>query len=231
MMDYEYQPANHVSFRLARRVIVPAVFPEAPCGASAPAPEGRPLRGLQGGALPVANFNPTPPCSNASASIPTPSSLSCAPRLKAPSITGWRTSASTRLLAEALLSESVELVLLPRTRKQADRYGSTGTRIRIPAQAVDGRSLLALCRSDDRSRRDDEPRVSDSRHADVHGIHRQARCSRRRVDPDRSLKGSQGSGESPETRKKDTGGLGSSTEPPALLDTVIAALTASRARN
>jgi uncharacterized protein len=27
MMDYEYQPANHVSFRLARRVIVPAVFP------------------------------------------------------------------------------------------------------------------------------------------------------------------------------------------------------------
>ena len=29
MMDYEHQPANHLSFRLARRVIVPAVFPEA----------------------------------------------------------------------------------------------------------------------------------------------------------------------------------------------------------
>lgn len=28
MMDYEYQPANHLSFRLARRVIVPEVFPE-----------------------------------------------------------------------------------------------------------------------------------------------------------------------------------------------------------
>jgi predicted glycosyltransferase len=27
MMDYEYQPANHVSFRLANRVVVPAVFP------------------------------------------------------------------------------------------------------------------------------------------------------------------------------------------------------------
>ena len=29
MMDYEHQPANHLSFRLARRVIVPATFPEA----------------------------------------------------------------------------------------------------------------------------------------------------------------------------------------------------------
>ncbi len=28
LMDYEFQPANHVSFRLARRVIVPAAFPE-----------------------------------------------------------------------------------------------------------------------------------------------------------------------------------------------------------
>src|SRR5581483_5284167 len=27
MMDYEHQPANHLSFRLARRVVVPAVFP------------------------------------------------------------------------------------------------------------------------------------------------------------------------------------------------------------
>lgn len=27
MMDYEYQPANHLSFRLARRVVVPEVFP------------------------------------------------------------------------------------------------------------------------------------------------------------------------------------------------------------
>ncbi len=37
LMDYEFQPANHLSFRLARRVIVPAVFPEADlarCGAS-----------------------------------------------------------------------------------------------------------------------------------------------------------------------------------------------------
>lgn len=29
LMDYEYHPANHLSFRLASRVIVPAAFPEA----------------------------------------------------------------------------------------------------------------------------------------------------------------------------------------------------------
>ncbi len=28
MMDYEYQPANHLSFRLAKRVVVPEVFPQ-----------------------------------------------------------------------------------------------------------------------------------------------------------------------------------------------------------
>jgi predicted glycosyltransferase len=36
MMDYEYQPANHLSFRLARRVIVPTSFPTSrlrKCGA------------------------------------------------------------------------------------------------------------------------------------------------------------------------------------------------------
>src|SRR4051794_35485317 len=27
LMDYEYQPANHLSFRLADRVVVPAAFP------------------------------------------------------------------------------------------------------------------------------------------------------------------------------------------------------------
>ena len=30
MMDYEHQPANHISFRLAQRVIVPHPFPDAP---------------------------------------------------------------------------------------------------------------------------------------------------------------------------------------------------------
>jgi predicted glycosyltransferase len=37
LMDYEFQPANHLSFRLARRVIVPFTFPDAElrrCGAS-----------------------------------------------------------------------------------------------------------------------------------------------------------------------------------------------------
>ena len=28
-MDYEHQPANHLAFRLASRVIVPRAFPEA----------------------------------------------------------------------------------------------------------------------------------------------------------------------------------------------------------
>jgi predicted glycosyltransferase len=37
MMDYEFQPANHLSFRIANRIIVPAVFPASDlrrCGAN-----------------------------------------------------------------------------------------------------------------------------------------------------------------------------------------------------
>ena len=53
MMDYEHQPANHLSFRLAQRVIVPEAFPAAALrGDSARAGKGRSLPRIQGRALP-----------------------------------------------------------------------------------------------------------------------------------------------------------------------------------
>ena len=52
MMDYEHQPANHLSFRLARRVIVPDVFPEPALRRFGAARSGSCAIGGQGGALP-----------------------------------------------------------------------------------------------------------------------------------------------------------------------------------
>ena len=53
MMDYEHQPANHLSFRVARRVIVPKVFPNSRLrDDAARGKESDPLCRLQGRALP-----------------------------------------------------------------------------------------------------------------------------------------------------------------------------------
>ena len=52
MMDYEFQPANHLSFRAAERVIVPLYFLRPSQAIRRAADEGHALRGFQGGAVP-----------------------------------------------------------------------------------------------------------------------------------------------------------------------------------
>jgi predicted glycosyltransferase len=48
------------------------------------------------------------------------------------------------VLRSAQSRDEVQIVLLPRTREQAERYRSRSGRIRVPEHAVDARSLLAL---------------------------------------------------------------------------------------
>jgi hypothetical protein len=143
MMDYEHQPANHLSFRLAQRVIVPEVFPEAALrryGARpkkvirypgfkeelylagfAPSAEVLHELGLDAAAV-VAVFRP-----------PADGAL-------------YHRMANERFddaLRLALDREDVQIVLLPRTTEQRARYEALRPRVRVPQQAVDARSLLA----------------------------------------------------------------------------------------
>jgi predicted glycosyltransferase len=141
MMDYEHQPANHLSFRLASRVLVPEVFPAAALkkfGAreakverypgfkeelylSGFAPDRRVLDDLDldPGAV-IAVFRPPPQGAL------------------------YHRMANERfdpVLAEARRHDGVQVVLLPRTPAQRARYADG---LRIPSAAVDGSSLLAL---------------------------------------------------------------------------------------
>ncbi len=141
MMDYEYQPANHLSFRLAQRVIVPSAFPE------------RALRRF--GAhrrkvvrysgfkeeLYLAGFTPDDDVARELGLDPEKVIAVFRPP---PEGALYHRAANERfdeLLELARRDPAVQVVLLPRTREQERRYrdlaGST-----IPSSPVDGRSLL-----------------------------------------------------------------------------------------
>jgi uncharacterized protein len=143
MMDYEHQPANHLSFRLAQRVIVPEVFPaealrrfgarpakvvrypgfkeELYLGGFTSSASVLEQLDLDGGAV-VAVFRPPPEGAL------------------------YHRMANERfdgILHLALGHEDVQIVLLPRTSEQRARYEALSPRIRVPRHAVDAGSLLA----------------------------------------------------------------------------------------
>jgi uncharacterized protein len=144
MMDYEHQPANHLSFRLARRVIVPDVFP-----ASALRRFGaRPSKVVRYPGfkeeLYLSGFRPDP-------AVLTELGLDAEHVIVVmrppPEGALYHRMANDRfdeVLASALARNDVEIVLLPRTSEQEARYRALSQRIRIPGRAVDGSSLLAL---------------------------------------------------------------------------------------
>jgi uncharacterized protein len=144
MMDYEHQPANHLSFRLAQRVIVPEAFPAASLrkfGAS-PAKVVR-YPGFKE-ELYLASFR-------ADESVLTELGVDhdrvIAVFRPPPEGALYHPGTNERfdaVLREALGREGVESVLLPRTDEQARRYRALSARLRVPERAIDGSSLLAL---------------------------------------------------------------------------------------
>ena len=143
MMDYEHQPANHLSFRLARRVIVPEAFPARAlrrCGAglrkvvrypgfkeelylSGFEPDARVLDelGLDRAGV-IAVFRPPPDGA-----------------LYHPMLN----QRFDELLHRAVCDDAVQAVVLPRDATQAARYRALQG-ARVPERAVDGSSLVAL---------------------------------------------------------------------------------------
>jgi predicted glycosyltransferase len=143
MMDYEHQPANHLSFRLARWIIVPDVFPE------------RALRrfGAGGRVLRYPGFKEELYLAGFQPDAAVLRELSLDPRrviavFRPPPEGAMYHRVTNRRFDEVLqlvsADERVQTVLLPRTREQAQRYSVSAPSARIPDQAIDGSSLLAL---------------------------------------------------------------------------------------
>ena len=142
MMDYEFQPANHLSFRMADRVLVPTVFPEAALrrfGA-----RRRKVVRYEGfkEELYLGFFEPDE--SILSSLGLNPSSVITVMR-PPPEGALYHQGGNDRfdgLLEEAAARDDVQVVVLPRVTAQAVTYLGRSDLI-VPEQVVDGSSLLA----------------------------------------------------------------------------------------
>jgi predicted glycosyltransferase len=141
MMDYEHQPANHVSFRLASRVLVPEVFPAAALKkfGARPATVGR-YPGFKE-ELYLSGFAPARQVLDDLDLDPAAVIAVFRPPPEGALYHRMANERFDRVLDDARERGGVQIVLLPRTPAQSARYADG---LRIPAVAVDGSSLLAL---------------------------------------------------------------------------------------
>jgi hypothetical protein len=144
LMDYEYQPANHLAFRFASRVIVPASFPEQRLrrfGARA-----RKVRRYHGTKEDVylAGFQPDP---SFGAQL---SELGVKPDnvlvlMRPPAHDALYHRFQNTLFDEALTmllaNENAQVILLPRNEAQRAAYSVKG--VIIPPAPLDGANLIA----------------------------------------------------------------------------------------
>lgn len=143
MMDYEHQPANHLAFRLADRIIVPAAFPVRSLrrfGASSENVVRYP--GFKED-LYLTGFRPT---GDALAQLDLDSGKVIAVLRPPPEGALYHRMANERfdeLLEMAAGKDEVQAILLPRTPDQGARYRAD-PRVRVPDDPVDGSSLLAV---------------------------------------------------------------------------------------
>jgi hypothetical protein len=141
MMDYEHQPANHLSFRLAHRVIVPAAFPEAALrrfGVS----DARVVRypGFKE-ELYLAGFRPDPAVLD---ELGLDREQVTAVMRPPPDGALYHRELNGRfdeLVERARAQGGVQIVILPRLREQVARYRDLPG-VTVPEHPVHGRSLV-----------------------------------------------------------------------------------------
>jgi len=140
MMDYEHQPANHLSFRFARLVIVPATFPEASLRRFGASP--RKVLRYEGFKEELYLAGGAPDTSVIVSLGLDPDRVTAAMR-PPPEGALYHSHGNPRFdaILEHVLSEGAQVALLPRTSEQAARYRRPG--VAIPERPVDGRALLA----------------------------------------------------------------------------------------
>lgn len=147
LMDYEHQPANHLAFRLASRVIVPRAFPSAELkkyGAS--------LRkvarydGLKEDVY-LADFTPDPSFANVLRElgiVPEDLLVVARPPAREALYHRFENELFDELLAHLSIQPSVKIILLPRTEAQRAEYAARKfPHVIMPREALDGANLVA----------------------------------------------------------------------------------------
>jgi predicted glycosyltransferase len=142
MMDYEHHRANHLAFRLARRVLVPAVFPDAALAAFGASKKTVRYPGLKE-QMYLGQFTPDPDFPRA-IGLPAdrPVVVARPPGTWAAYYHG-RGKLFAAFLQRAMTHPSAFLVFLPRIPAQEDIVrGAAPDRVLVPSRALDGPNLL-----------------------------------------------------------------------------------------
>lgn len=149
LMDYEYQPANHLAFRLTSRIIVPASFPAKRLRRyGAGVGKVRRYHGTKEDVY-LADFQPDPSFTARLCELGiNPDNVLVLMRPPAHDALYHRfhNTLFDEALAMFLKNESVQVVLLPRNDSQRAAYsGKAPGRLIIPATPLNGANLIAAC--------------------------------------------------------------------------------------
>lgn len=147
LMDYEYQPANHLAFRLTSRIIVPASFPARRLrryGASVG--KVRRYHGTKEDVY-LADFQPDPAFAKELCELgvrPDNVLVLMRPPAHDALYHRFQNNLFDEALALLLGRENVQVVLLPRNETQRATYAPRANdRLIVPAKPLDGANLIA----------------------------------------------------------------------------------------
>jgi uncharacterized protein len=147
LMDYEHQPANHLAFRLASRIIVPRAFPDAALrrfGARA-----RKVRRYDGTKEDVylADFTPDPTFAAQLRELGVESTDVCVvvrPPARDALYHRFENELFDELLARLRARADVKVIMLARSNEQRELYGARAApNFILPQHALDGANLIA----------------------------------------------------------------------------------------
>ena len=147
LMDYEHQPANHLAFRLATRVIVPRAFPEVDLwrfGASAA--KVKRYAGLKEDVY-LADFKIAPDFKEQLRRLgisDTDVLVTVRPPAHEALYHRFANELFDQLLDRLMATASVKTILLPRSESQREIYAARGApRLILPPRPIDGANLIA----------------------------------------------------------------------------------------
>jgi len=147
LMDYEHQPANHLAFRLASRVIVPRTFPEAALSRFGAHPgKVRRYQGLKEDVY-LAHFQSDPEFENELSKLGIAGEdilVTVRPPASEALYHRFENELFDQLIQRLLATTSVKVVLLPRNDSQRLAYSKTlGSGLILPPGPIDGANLIA----------------------------------------------------------------------------------------
>lgn len=147
LMDYEHQPANHLAFRMASRIIVPNAFPEAALTRyGAPPAKVKRYDGIKEDVY-LADFQSDPEFPQQLGKLGITAGdvlVTVRPPAREALYHRFENELFDQLLERLLITPDVKILLLPRNRSQREVYGTrSGNNLIIPSNPLDGGNLIA----------------------------------------------------------------------------------------